>query len=97
MKRALFILSLVLLAPLGSHHAMAESDQQAAEPDITVRQEDDRMIREYRVNGELYAIEVVPKVGKPYYLVDSDGDGNFERSNIEGQRIKVPQWVLFKW
>lgn len=97
MKRALLALVLALLAPLGSPYVMAENDQQAVEPDITVRQEDDRVIREYRVNGELYAIEVVPKVGKPYYLVDSDGDGNFERSNIEGQRIKVPQWVLFRW
>jgi hypothetical protein len=62
------------------------------EPDITIRQEEDRTIREYRVNGELYAIEIRPSSGPSYYLVDQDGDGNFERQS--GDRIAVPQWVL---
>ncbi|WP_108447493.1 DUF2782 domain-containing protein [Halomonas denitrificans] len=62
------------------------------EPDITIREEEDRTIREYRVNGELYAIEIQPFAGPSYYLVDHDGDGDFERR--EGDRIAVPQWVL---
>ncbi|MBB3231765.1 DUF2782 domain-containing protein [Halomonas stenophila] len=62
------------------------------EPDITIRQEEDRTIREYRVNGELYAIEIRPSTGPSYYLVDHDGDGNFERQ--QGDRIAVPQWVI---
>ncbi|MBA2780929.1 DUF2782 domain-containing protein [Billgrantia kenyensis] len=62
------------------------------EPDITIRQEEDRTIREYRINGQLYAIEIRPSRGPSYYLVDHDGDGNFERQ--EGDRIAVPQWVL---
>ncbi|RTQ98937.1 DUF2782 domain-containing protein [Halomonas nitroreducens] len=62
------------------------------EPDITIRQEEDRTIREYRVNGALYAIEIRPSAGPSYYLVDHDGDGNFERQ--QGDRIAVPQWVI---
>lgn len=65
------------------------------EPDITIRQEEDRTIREYRVNGQLYAIEIQPSRGPSYYLVDHDGDGNFERQ--QGDRIAVPQWVLRSW
>ncbi|WP_290796747.1 DUF2782 domain-containing protein [Halomonas sp.] len=62
------------------------------EPDITIRQEEDRTIREYRINGELYAIEIRPSRGPSYYLVDHDGDGNFERQ--DGDRLAVPQWIL---
>lgn len=71
--------------------ALAQSDEALA-PDITIRQEEERTIHEYRVNGELYAIEIRPSAGPSYYLVDRDGDGNFERQ--EGDRIAVPEWVL---
>ncbi len=84
------LLALVLaLATGGSALAQSSAD---LEPDITVRQEEERTIREYRVNGELYAIEIRPSSGPSYYLVDHDGDGDFERR--EGDRIAVPQWVL---
>ncbi|RDB42081.1 DUF2782 domain-containing protein [Halomonas sp. DQ26W] len=82
-------LSLTLAAP-----ALAQSSADV-EPDITIRQEEERTIREYRVNGLLYAIEIRPARGPSYYLVDHDGDGNFERQ--EGDRIAVPQWVLVSW
>ncbi|KGE78511.1 DUF2782 domain-containing protein [Halomonas salina] len=87
-----------LLAPLAGL-ALATAALPAAaqsstdvEPDVTIRQEEDRTIREYRVNGELYAIEIRPAAGPSYYLVDRDGDGDFERQN--GQRIAVPEWVI---
>ncbi|MDX5379375.1 MAG: DUF2782 domain-containing protein [Halomonas sp.] len=65
------------------------------EPDITIRQEEDRTIREYRINGQLYAIEIQPRQGPSYFLVDHDGDGNFVRE--EGDRVAVPQWVLIRF
>ncbi|WP_372613369.1 DUF2782 domain-containing protein [Halomonas sp.] len=77
------------LAATGPTLAQSSSD---LEPDITIRQEEDRIIREYRINGELYAIEIRPSVGPSYYLVDDDGDGDFERQS--GDRIAVPRWVL---
>ncbi|MDR9438408.1 MAG: DUF2782 domain-containing protein [Halomonas sp.] len=89
-RRSITALLLVLaLAAGGSALAQSSTD---LEPDITIRQEEDRIIREYRVNGELYAIEIRPSSGPSYYLVDHDGDGDFERR--EGDRIAVPQWVL---
>lgn len=71
--------------------ALAQSSPDL-EPDITIRQEEDRTIREYRINGALYAIEIRPSRGPSYYLVDHDGDGNFERQ--DGDRLAVPQWIL---
>ncbi|MFY0991778.1 DUF2782 domain-containing protein [Halomonas sp. C05BenzN] len=91
LRHSLPILLLGLSLGLVGPTAMAQSSTDV-EPDITIRQEEDRTIREYRVNGELYAIEIRPTRGPSYYLVDHDGDGNFERQ--EGDRIAVPQWIL---
>ncbi|MGC3875324.1 DUF2782 domain-containing protein [Halomonas sp. GXIMD04776] len=90
------VISSVLLAValLGSSPLVLSQEQPDA-PDITVRQEEDRTIREYRVNGQLYAIEIEPAVGPSYFLVDDDGDGDFRRSDNE--RIAIPSWVLFSW
>ncbi|TFH85835.1 DUF2782 domain-containing protein [Billgrantia azerbaijanica] len=82
-------LGLALSAPV-----LAQSSGEV-EPDITIRQEEERTIREYRVNGQLYAIEIRPSSGPRYYLVDRDGDGNFTRQ--EGDRIAVPEWVLHRF
>ncbi|WP_280553397.1 DUF2782 domain-containing protein [Halomonas sp. 25-S5] len=91
-RRSITALLLTLgLAFAATAPALAQSGDEL-QPDITVRQEDERIIREYRVNGELYAIEIRPSSGPSYYLVDHDGDGDFERQ--EGDRIAVPQWVL---
>lgn len=88
---AVALLSLGLAATVP---ALAQSSADV-EPDITIRQEEDRTIREYRVNGQLYAIEIRPRQGPSYFLVDHDGDGNFERQ--EGDRIAVPEWVLVRF
>lgn len=66
------------------------------EPEITIRQEAERTIEEYRINGQLYAIKVIPKVGEPYYLVDSEGDGQLDKRQERG-RLLIPSWILFKW
>ncbi|SEQ87026.1 Protein of unknown function [Pseudomonas cuatrocienegasensis] len=68
----------------------------SGEPDVTIRQDGDRTIQEYRVNGFLYAIKVIPKGGKPYFLVRADGsDGNFVRSDQPD--MLIPAWEIFSW
>lgn len=49
---------------------------------------------EYRVNGELVEIKVVPAVGPEYYLVPADGGGWIRESETD---LLVPSWVLFRW
>lgn len=81
------LLGLALLATGPSlAHASA-----APEPDVTTREEEDRTVREYRINDALYAIEIRPAQGASYYLVDQDGDGNFVRQEDNG--TDVPSWV----
>ena len=78
------LLSLALLAAAAPVLAQAQ-------PDISVRQEANQTLREDRVNGKLYAIKVEPKDGSAYFLVDRNGDGNFERQG--GDNVEIPGWV----
>lgn len=53
-----------------------------------------KVFYEYRVNGELVEIKVVPDVGPEYYLVPADGGGWIREDSTE---LLVPSWVLFRW
>lgn len=68
------------------------------EPEVTIIRKENAVIEEYRVNGMLYMVKVTPRVGKPYYLIDQDGDGTMETKSTDIYRDPVvPQWVLFSW
>ena len=92
-------LSSLLLAGLlaaGAVNAYAEDEPVTGDPDVTIRQDGDKMIQEYRQNGFLYAIKITPKNGKPYFLVRADGsDGNFIRS--DNPDMLIPAWEIFSW
>jgi hypothetical protein len=93
--RALNRLLLASLLAVASLAAYAD-DAPSADPAVTIRQEGDKTIEEYRVNGFLYAIKITPKTGKPYFLVRADGsDGNFVRS--DSPDMLIPSWEIFKW
>ena len=87
--------AMLLSIPLLSAPLSVMAQGNPVEPDITIRQEEERTVLEYRINGQLYAIEIKPKAGPSYFLVDDDGDGDFRRSDNE--RIAIPNWVLLAW
>lgn len=88
----LMLAGLLVVCPLA---AFAE-DAPSADPDVTIRQDGDKTITEYRQNGFLYAIKVTPAKGKPYFLVRADGsEGNFVRSDQPD--MLIPAWEIFKW
>ncbi|TAJ91630.1 MAG: DUF2782 domain-containing protein [Gammaproteobacteria bacterium] len=71
---------------------------QPIEPEITIIRKEKETIQEYRLNGRLYMVKITPVVGKPYYLMDRNGDGTMEYRIMEDyERERVPQWVLFSW
>jgi Protein of unknown function (DUF2782) len=91
--KRLMLASILLAAPLV---AMAADDAPSADPDVTIRQEGDKTVQEYRQNGFLYAVKITPKHGKPYFLVRADGTSpNFIRSDQPD--MLIPQWEIFKW
>ncbi|MEQ8661712.1 MAG: DUF2782 domain-containing protein [Gammaproteobacteria bacterium] len=79
----------------------ADAIDEELEPEVTIIQREDATYEEYRLNGRLYMVKVVPAVGPPYYYIDNDGDGLMEtqtgsRTSRTGQP-EVPQWVIFSW
>ena len=72
----------------------AEEAALPVEPEITIRHENDETFYEYRVNGILKEIKVVPKIGPTYYLVPADGNAWIRE---ERSQVLVPSWILFKW
>ena len=89
----LLLAGLLAAAPFAA--IAAQDEAPSPEPEVTIRQDGDKTIQEYRVNGFLYAIKITPKVGKPYFLVRADGDSNFIRS--DNPDMLIPQWEIFRW
>ena len=71
------------------------SREEISRGDVEIIAEDDKTVYEYRVNGHLLMIKVVPKKGFPYYMVPANGEPHFN-SLDHGQKL-YPQWVLIKW
>ena len=70
---------------------------QALEPEITIRRERRRTVYSYSVNGQTYMVRVVPRWGRPYYVLDTDGDGQFDVRQPDPGMLPVQQWELFSW
>lgn len=86
-QRALVLLSLAL-ASLSYANDLPETE-------VRIQQTEEQQLEEYKINGQIYAIKVTPKIGRPYFLVNAKGDGHFIRQ--ERDVLLVPQWVLFEW
>ena len=71
---------------------------ESIEPDVTIVRGEKQTVMEYRVNGQLRAVKVIPDVGPPYYLVDANGDGTLDsqRQSLGGNFL-MNQWVIFSW
>lgn len=71
---------------------------EALEPDITIIRKGKKTIQEYRKNGQLYMVKIIPVVGPSYYLIDTDGDGNMDvRGSDLDKGTNINQWKLFEW
>jgi len=66
----------------------------ALEPQVTIKKRGEDKVEEYRIRGKLYMVKVTPPHGKPYYLVDSRGDGRFTRQESLDSGLRVPLWVV---
>lgn len=62
-------------------------------PTVTIKSTNEGTVEEYRSGDQVYMLKVIPKVGKPYYLVDPSGNGRFNRmETLPG--LQPPQWVI---
>ncbi|MCG8537395.1 MAG: DUF2782 domain-containing protein [Pseudomonadales bacterium] len=94
--RALLPILLILPTALMARVEPREGEEAIApEPSVTIVHDNHQVMHVHEINGDVYGIRVHPKNGKPYNLIDTNGDGNFIRNNAE--KILVPEWILLKW
>jgi hypothetical protein len=69
------------------------------EPTVTIREEEERVVEEYRMNGRVYMVKITPRGGVPYYYIDTDGDGQLEL-DVDRQALNPVQpvhWKIKEW
>jgi hypothetical protein len=68
------------------------------EPTVTIREEETRTVEEYSYNGVVYMVKVTPIGGVPFYMIDTDGDGNLETAPDNGLApVKPVYWKIKEW
>ena len=68
------------------------------QPDITIMRKGGKTIQEYRKNGALYMVKIIPDLGPAYYYIDTDGDGNMDvRGSDLDKGTNINQWKIFEW
>jgi len=76
----------------------SDDSRNIPEPEVNIIHRKDTTIEEYRINGRLRYVKITPRVGKPYYLVDKDGDGELESRHTDLDGIPpIAEWILLKW
>jgi hypothetical protein len=64
-------------------------------PDITIIEDEELTVFEYRQGGVLRMVRVVPNWGKPYYLVPRDQTAGHE--DLERADALRPSWVIVEF
>jgi hypothetical protein len=83
--------------PLPEENTVPDSRDALPEPEVTIRHETDRTVEEYRINGVVRYIKVTPNKGKPYYFVDTNGDGILDERFDNLDNPPINQWILLRW
>ena len=76
--------------PLATKHTDANA---LPEPEVTTTTRAEERREEFRMGGRLYMIKVTPKGGRPYFLVDKEGKGEFVKDDIQHD-VSPPMWVI---
>ena len=75
----------------------ADDSRNIPEPDVRIIRKKDAVIEEYRVNGRVRYVKITPRNGKPYYMVDTDGDGVLETRENDLDNPPINRWILLEW
>ena len=83
-------LGLVMWLSLGS--GLTYGSESIRGPDVVIVAGDNKTVLEFRQNGQLRMIQVIPKRGKPYYLVPEDPTRN--NGDLTRAEKLLPSWVI---
>ncbi len=95
MSRAILQNLLVILLLLVTRYGWAATLEGLEGPDVTIIEGEERTIYEYRQNGNLRMVKIVPNWGKPYYLYPRDGTTGF--GDLEKADMLLPTWVIIEF
>ncbi|MGI9323990.1 MAG: DUF2782 domain-containing protein [Pseudomonadales bacterium] len=88
-----WLTTLLLISGSWTAAALAEEAGVSLEgPDVTIIAGEERTVYEFRQNGQLRMVRVIPKWGKPYYLVPADPTKGF--GDLERAEMLLPSWVI---
>jgi hypothetical protein len=67
------------------------------EPSVRIPVQESDKVEEIREGGRVIMLKVTPVGGKPYYLYDSTGNGNWMRRDSLDDGVRVPMWPIKQW
>ena len=93
--RAILSIAIVALGFGWLLFAQAEAFEAAEEGITIVDQSELGQVFEFRQNGVLIMIKVIPDQGRPYYMVPADGSPHYQ--DLSEVKHLYPNWVLLEW
>jgi hypothetical protein len=66
-------------------------------PSVRIPVQQGDKVEELRQGGRVVMLKVTPPNGKPYYLVDTTGNGNWMRRDSLDDGVRVPMWPIHTW
>ena len=67
------------------------------EPAVRIPVQEGDKVEEVRQGGRVVMLKVTPPHGRPYYLVDTTGNGNWMRRDSLDDGVRVPMWPIHTW
>ena len=64
------------------------------EPSVRIPVQEADKVEEIRQGGRVVMLKVTPPGGKPYYLLDTTGNGNWMRKDSLDDGVRVPMWPI---
>ena len=65
------------------------------EPAVNIPVQKEDKVEEMREGGRIVMLKVTPPNGRPYYLVDTTGNGNWMRRDPLDDGVRVPMWPVY--
>jgi len=65
------------------------------EPAVNIPIPQGHQVEEMREGGRVVALKVTPPGGKPYFLIDNTGNGNWMRRDSLDDGNRVPMWPIY--
>jgi len=65
------------------------------EPAVRIPVQKEDKVEEMREGGRIVMLKFTPPNGRPYYLVDTTGNGNWMRRDSLDDGVRVPMWPVY--